>query len=168
MTLLIADAGPLIALARIEKLDLLEKMYGSLIMPAKVYAELEVDSNRPGARALRVAITEGLLQVEELNRMPLAVISASVDEGEAEAITLAISRNDEHPQLLIDDRKGRLVAKHHNIKVIGTAGILLAAHKRGFLHEIGPVLDQLREAGYRLSVPLCQKILELAGETAPP
>ena len=164
MTLLIADAGPLIALARIERLELLKEMYGSVIMPPKVYAEFEIGSDRPGAQRLNSAILEGWLQVVQIDQTLLPVISASVDEGEAEAITLAIARNPEHPQLLIDDRRGRLVAKHHNLRVIGTAGIILAARKCGLLQQVKPILGQLRDAGYRISVPLCNKILELAGE----
>lgn len=164
MSLVIADAGPLIALARIEKLELLKKLYGSVIIPGKVHSELEIGSNRPGAERLELAISEGWLITVKIDHTPLATISDSVDEGEAEAITLAIARNTEHPQLLIDDRKGRLVAKHHNIKIIGTAGILLTAHQLGFLQQIKPILDQLLKTGYRMSVPLCKKVLKLAGE----
>ena len=164
MTLLIADAGPLIAFARIEKLELLQDLYGTVIIPGKVHEELAIGSNRPGAQRLGLAISQGWLQVVAVDHRPLPAISALVDEGEAEAITLAISRSSDFPQLLIDDRRGRSVAKHHDIKIIGTAGILLTAHKRGLLPEVKPVLDQLCKAGYRLSFSLCQKIIATAAK----
>ena len=164
MSLLIADAGPLIALAKIEKLELLKQLYGTVTIPQQVYSELEIGSNRPGAKALEQALLIGLLISVKTKYPPIAIISESVDAGEAEAITLAIEQKSDCPQLLIDDRKGRLVAKHHNIIVIGTAGILLIAKKQGLLVQIKPVLEQLLNVGYRISDPLCNKILQLAGE----
>jgi len=166
MTLLIADAGPLIGLARIERLFLLQEIFGTVIIPPKVCSELAIKDNRPGALRLDAAINDGWLKVVDLEEKPLPAISRSVDEGEAEAITLAISMKSKHPQLLIDDRRGRLVAKHHRIKIIGTAGVLLLAHKHRLLPKLEPILEELRAVGYRLSISLCRKILDKAGETS--
>jgi len=164
MSLLIADAGPLIALAKIKKLKILQELYGTIIIPQKVYSELEIGANMPGSQRLEQAILEGWLKTVKIKHQPTSIIRDSIDEGEAEAITLAIECKSEYPQLLIDDRKGRQVAKHHCIKVIGTAGILLIAKKRGLLTQIKPVFAQLLKVGYRISDPLCKKILQLAAE----
>ncbi len=44
----VSNAGPLIALARIERLDLLEELFGEVIVPQAVYGE--VTRNPPVAR----------------------------------------------------------------------------------------------------------------------
>ena len=165
MSLFVADAGPLIALARVKQLSLLKKLFRVVVIPEKVYSELEVNSNRPGAQYLSLALNEGWLHTTKINSPPSASISKSVDEGEAEAIALAMSHSSDRPLLLIDDRKGRLVAKHHKIKIIGTAGVLVLAHQKGLLKENKPVLEQLLINGYRLSTPLCKQVLKLTGET---
>jgi len=164
MSILIADAGPLIALAKIKKLDVLQGLYGTIIVPEKVYSEFEIDSNRAGSQHLEKAVLKGWIKIVKIKHPPISIISDSIDEGEAEAITLAIENKTKYPQLLIDDRKGRLVAKHHDIKIIGTAGILLMAKKEELLLQVKPVLTQLLKVGYRISAPLCKKILLLAGE----
>jgi predicted nucleic acid-binding protein len=66
--------------------------------------------------------------------------------------------------LIIDDRKGRKIAKSRDIRIIGTGGILIAAKKKGMLDKVAPIIDNLSDVGYRLAPVLCQRILELADE----
>lgn len=50
----IADSGPLIALARIGQLDLLPKLYERIIIPVGVWEEVTVtDPEAPGAAVVR-------------------------------------------------------------------------------------------------------------------
>lgn len=57
--IVIADAGPLIALARIERLSLLQTLYGPVTVPQAVLTELRLGSERPGARLLYAALGAG-------------------------------------------------------------------------------------------------------------
>jgi hypothetical protein len=66
--LVVADTGPLIALARIERLSLLFALYGSVVVPETVLAELCVESDRPGARVLSAAIAEGAIEPRPIPR----------------------------------------------------------------------------------------------------
>ena len=81
---------------------------------------------------------------------------------EAEAILVA--EEVECRFLLIDERKGRAVAKRRGITVVGVAGVLLAAKKRGLIDAVLPILKNLERAGYRVSAELIQEIARLAGE----
>ena len=66
--------------------------------------------------------------------------------------------------LLIDDARGRKVARGRGLSVVGVAGLLLSAKSRGALAELGPVLEALSRVGYRLSPRLVAAVLEKAGE----
>lgn len=164
MSLLIADASPLIGLARASSLHLLRDLYHNVVIPQVVFNELETSSNKPGAVILAKAIESDWLSVQPITGELPTTLLKTVDRGEAEAIHLACCRNAENPILLIDERKGRIVAKNHGVKIIGTGGILLQAKQHGYISAIAPVLEELSSAGYRLSKSLHDGLIALAGE----
>lgn len=85
------------------------------------------------------------------------------DLGEAEAIALAEAHPD--ARLLIDERRGRRVARSLNLRVTGTAGVLLAAKGAGLVPQVRPLLDALvDDHGLHLSAALRAAILREAGE----
>ena len=66
--------------------------------------------------------------------------------------------------MIIDERRGRNVATHRKIKIIGTGAVLLAAKQRQYIdNACGPLLA-LVEIGYRLSLQLRERLLIMAGE----
>ena len=161
--IVVADAGPLIGMARIGHLSLLQSLYNSIIIPPLVFEELKIPSDKPGARAVSEAINNGWIKIVELKRpSDSAILRLLVDAGEAESIQLALEQNAR--LLIIDDKKGRKTAKSRGIRVIGTGGILITAKKAGLLGKVSPVLNKLANAGYRLSPDLCKRIIELANE----
>jgi predicted nucleic acid-binding protein len=161
----VADAGPLIALARIDRLSLLASLYESVQVPETVLVELCVDSGRPGARVLSAALARGVIQPQALapgSEAELARLCLSLDAGEASAILLAEQTDCRF--LLIDERRGRDVARRRGLPVVGLAGVLLAAKRSGLLESVGPVLADLSRQGYRLADALVAEVLRLAGE----
>jgi len=160
--LIVADAGPLIGLARARVLSLLESLYTNVLIPPAVEAELRVDSPLPGAVALGEALAAGWLQVADVPPTgSLAGLEKLLDRGEAQAICLAEDRG---LRLLIDERLGRRVASRRGVTVIGTGAVLLAAKAAGHLVAVSPVLVELERQGYRLSEALRIELLRLAGE----
>ena len=159
----VADTSPLIALARTGELDLLRRLYGRVALPPAVQAELAIGSDRPGARALEAALAAGWLSVQAVSdRAPGPDLSLLLGPGEAEAIVLAEER--QARLLLIDDLRGRRIARRRGIPVAGVAGVLLAAKSRGEIAAVGPILRRLSEAGYRLSPRLVAEVFAAAGE----
>ena len=161
----VADAGPLIGLARVHRLDLLPRLYGSGLIPPAVYDELQVSSGRPGTVQLKSAFERRWLRVHDLP--PSADASSAelmliLDAGETEAILVAEQVSCR--LLLIDDRRGRHIAKRRGIPVAGVAGVLLAAKQHGLINGVLPVLKELARQGYRLSPELANTIAGLAGE----
>ncbi len=109
-SLVVADAGPLIGMARIGRLSLLQSLYGSVVIPPRVFEELKISSDRPGAKAVSEAIHSGWIKIAELKSPSSStILRLLVDTGEAEAIQLAMEQKAR--LLLIDDRKDKKLQK---------------------------------------------------------
>lgn len=159
----IADAGPLIALGRIERLHLLQKLYGRGLIPPAVHREIAVGSGRAGAAMVGRALDVGWLKVVPLeDRTQAERFARLVDSGEAEAIALCLTQAAR--LLLIDDAKGRKVAQSLGLPVVGVAGVLLAAKAAGHLAAASPVIEDLVGIGYRLSSRLIEAVQRSANE----
>ena len=159
----VADTGPLIALARVERLHLLPRLFGNGVIPPAVHREARTESGRPGARRIGEALSAGWLRVATLADDEQATdLLRVVDAGEAEAMALCLQRQGR--LLLIDDAKGRKVARRAGIPLVGVAGVLLAAKSKGLLTTVSPALDDLAAIGYRLSSQLVDGVRRRANE----
>ena len=90
------------------------------------------------------------------------ILQLVLDEGEAEAIVLALEVNAN--LVLLDDREARLQAKRLGLRVTGTLGILLRAKRLGLIESLKEELNKLKETSFRISKSLEEEILEKAGE----
>ena len=161
--LIIADAGPLIGLAKIGHLELLRDLYNTVLIPPTVRAELKPESGYKGSDDLKSALDKGWLIVSEKpSDELLASLQQILDPGEAEAIALA--QQNEGSSLIIDERRGRNVATHRKIKIMGTGAVLLAAKQRQHIETIREPLRALVDVGYRLSPKLIERLLVMADE----
>lgn len=161
--LIVSDAGPLIGLAIAGHVEILDTLFEHVLIPPSVLDELQLEASRPGSLALANAKHAGWLSTEAApDSAEMATLTELLDRGEAEAILLARSKS---ATLLIDERKGRMVARSKGVTVIGTGGVLLLAKRKRVIPLIAPVLDELAAHGYRLSDALRSELLELAKET---
>ena len=162
--IVVSDAGPLIALGRIEQLNLLRQLYQNVLIPPAVHNELRCGADLPGATALRQAIDAGWINIQSVpaGAKTLSELRLILDAGESEAIALAERVHCRF--LLMDERRGRQVAKKRGLTVIGIAGVLLAAKSRGLIETVAPVVNSLSKEGYQLSNSLIAEILRLAKE----
>jgi uncharacterized protein len=161
--LIVADASPLIVLARAGHLQILALVAGKVIVPDVVIRECTHDLERPGARVIEQAIETGWLSRQQQSLRFESVNAAGLGPGEAAAIGLALALRS---PLLIDERIGRQVAAALAIKVIGTIGILLLAKRRSLITAIRPVVDSLKREGFFIAKALELETLQRAGETA--
>lgn len=157
--MIVCNASPLIALANLDRLDLLDRLFHEWCVPERVAAECTVDQ-KPFATRLRAVFPGHVLPV--IAPEPVRALCLLVDAGEAEVIALAEERG--IPQVLMDDRKGRRVASARGLKVIGTVGLLLRAKSAGHIPSVRIALETLSAAGIRVSAPLQAEALRIADE----
>ena len=72
--------------------------------------------------------------------------------------------NKKKSALLIDEKKGRNVAEHHGVTVIGTAAILIKAKNKKIISQVKPLLEKLITHGYRFSPNLIKEVLKRCNE----
>ncbi len=157
--MIVCDTSPLICLAALDKIELLDIFYPEWCVPEAVFHESTVDQ-MPFSSKLRTTLQDHLKIASGRDKVSLYEIY--VDRGEAEVIALAEEVNAE--LILMDDKKGRRFAELKGFKVLGTVGLLIKAKQRGVLDELKPSLDRLMSSGIRISNQLFMEALKLAGE----
>jgi predicted nucleic acid-binding protein len=162
--ILISDTGPLIALAKIEKINLLRVSgWDAVMIPPAVHRELRAKTG-PESDIIESAIKDFIRAATPGQRdVYIETETAGLGDGEKDVIRLGMSLQ-EQPFLLMDDRAGRRAALRLGMRVIGTAGVLLAAKQDGFIEKVLPLLNELREKGYWLSDALIFHARRLSGE----
>ena len=155
--IVVSDASPLVSLARVGELNLLQQLYGTLLVPEAVWHEIVVaGAGQPGADEVDAA---DWIRSQRIANEPLALaLQQTLDGGEAEAIVLALETGAN--LLLMDERLGRAAAQHLGLSCTGLVGVALEAKGGGFIQAVRPFLDALRDqAGFRLSEALYQRVL---------
>lgn len=136
--MIVADASPLIVLAKLGRLRLLNELYEEVVI-GPVVKEETIDTGRVvralGVEQLESATEDGWLRVvrlttEEQSLMRRLSGRTRLDQGESESIALASARN---LQLIVDDKEARSVATAAGMEHLGTVGVLLEAYFRGLI-----------------------------------
>ena len=148
----VSNSSPLIGFERLERLDILQALTGTLYIPSAVREEVF------GVRPLPAWL------IERPITQPTSSITLAprLGAGEREAITLALEIG--HCYLLLDDLAARRSAQSFQIDVIGTVGLLILAKQRHDLAAIQPALDLLRHSDFRISDRLYRLALGHVGE----
>jgi predicted nucleic acid-binding protein len=159
---LVADSGPLIALAKLGHLDLPARLYGRAVLPRTVFTECVTEAYRPDAEAIQQAVNARWLEVVEDVAWPEQVSKPRLDPGESAALAMALGSGS---SLLIDEQRGRKAARRLGVRVVGVLGLLLLAKQGGHLDAVAPALARLNAERYFISPALCADVLDMAGET---
>lgn len=159
--IVVSDATPLIALAQIGQLAWLPDLFGEVIVPTAVYAEIVVaGSGRSGAAEIQSA--SWIHRDAVTDRTKVNYLLTQLDIDEAEAIVLAQER--QANWLLVDEIKARTIAQRLGLHMIGTVGLLLLAKQQGKIGAVRPFLDELRSHQFHLSQKVYDAVLKQANE----
>lgn len=158
----VVNSTPLIALSIVGYLGLLRDLFDQVLIPASVYEEVvRRGRGRPGARD--VAQVDWLVVQEPKETIPLPAELMGLDQGEIDVILLA--KEIEADWALIDEKLARQVAKAVGLRVKGTLGVLLVAHRIGLLSrkEALEAVWKLARSSVRLSDKLVRWFEEQVG-----
>lgn len=156
MPIVVSDTSPIRALHHLGLLSLLERIYGTVFLPDAVAVELR----RPNSLCPAIEPADfAFLQVESpKDQSRVRAIEASLDDGEAAALVLALEKAADF--VLIDERKGRLYAKRLGLKPVGVLAVLTAAKEQSLVPAIRPLIERLQlELQFRLSDQLISEVL---------
>ncbi len=157
---IVANAGPLIALAKVQALPLLHAVFAQTMVTETVLGECLSLPDRPDGAEISAAVAGGSLVV-----IPDSAAGSAwgLDPGEASAIAAALARG---ASILMDDRAGRRVANELGVPVIGVLSVLILAKRRGELPAVRPLVDRLIASGYYLADAVIEDAFRLAREAA--
>lgn len=148
--IIISDTSCLIALDRINNLHILRETFDNVITTK----EIEEEFGRKLPDWIQIQKVRDENKKSELERI--------VDKGEASAIALALET--QNCILIIDEKKGRELARKLKVQIIGTLKAILLAKQKGVIPSVKPLIDQLMKTNFRLDKKVITEILKEAAE----
>lgn len=149
--IVVSDTTPLIALMKISLLDVLESLFGEILIPEAVYKELTTNENFK-EEAEQIEKSSFIKQVSVKDHKVVEVLrrATGLDLGESEAIAYADDAKADF--LLMDEVRGRKIARSMGLQIMGSVGILLAAYEEKILtqEDVEFALEGLKNANQRI------------------
>jgi len=165
----VSDAGPLIHLAQISKLNLLKKLFGNVSIVPGVKREVFDEGIRLGhadAQVIGSAIEEGWITTKDI---PKTLTSTAKKLAKDENISLTDAKTlllakEREAEILVDEKILSDLAKMYGLKVWNTWTILLESLRRGFieLSDIKSAITELGEKRHKLKDRQISEILKAA------
>ncbi len=159
--IVISDTSCIGYLIIIDKLSLLRQNFTNIIIPLSVHKEVLPLSAKYD---LTKYLNANWISIKEITNYELYKnLLKEVDEGESEAMVL--SKELSADLLLIDERKGTLIARSMGINTIGLIGVLLLSKKKKLIKNIKSLLDELiANTTFRIDKNIYNNVLKAANE----
>ncbi|MCX5809868.1 MAG: DUF3368 domain-containing protein [Proteobacteria bacterium] len=155
----VINTTPLISLAILDRLGLLDELFDEIIIPGAVFREATAVRKRYAGQ-IKTWGREKVLNIKNMKEK--AALELILDEGESEVIVLAqeIGAN----LVIIDENKARRVARLKMLETTGSIGILLYAKELGKVSVVRPLLDRLINEGIDIGKELYDRACSLSNE----
>jgi predicted nucleic acid-binding protein len=151
----VANASPVIALAKAGQLNLLASAAGELVLPEAVVAEILAG---PASDPARQALEAGWGHRVAPRNVPTAVLEWSLGAGETSVLAVALERPGS--VVILDDAEARMCARTLGVPCVGTLGVVLRAKQNGHIASAAAVMRALRTAGLFLDDTLLRTVLQ--------
>jgi len=130
----VINSSPIIALAKIGRLELLRNLFNKVSLTEQVYKEIMSKPSYTEAIAIKKAVeNDKWIKVQKIDE-----IKSALGKGEASSISLALKLNE---PLIIDDKKAAFVASTLGIKCHGTLYVVLLALKKKIIKDKKEAID---------------------------
>jgi len=133
---IISDTTCLIGLSNIGQLNILQEMYGSIVITPEVAEEYGVSL----PEWINVQVVSDTQKIKAFHKF--------IGLGESSAIALAMETR--NSLLIVDDRRARQFALSMGLEITGTLGLLIQAYEKNIIQDIDSVVARLREVDFRL------------------
>ncbi|MCK9452273.1 MAG: DUF3368 domain-containing protein [Bacteroidales bacterium] len=156
---IVSNTTPIISLLKLNRLEILQQLYSKIYIPLAVYQEIEAGKEKVYYKDLSEIKWINISQINDKQALKYFI---ELDAGEAEAIILATELNAD--LMIIDEKLGRFHAKHADLKVTGTIGILIKAKRAGLVDKLRPLLEELIDKDVWINKKLVVEILKEVDE----
>lgn len=159
--LVAANTGPMIALAMIDRLDVLRSIFDKILVPETVHEEI-LEGGKAGVGVSAYVRAPWIEQTSLLGQLD-PLVGSVLDKGEASVIQRAREMGADWVPL--DERKARKVARDvYGLKVVGSAGVMVEAKRRGLVERVALELNRMRDRGYWIHDDIVAAAMRAAGE----
>ena len=138
--IIISDTSCLIILSKIGELDLLQKLYKTIVTTLEIAEEFGEE----------LPNWIEILTVKDISKQK--ILELQIDKGESSAIALALEN--QNSKIILDDDKARKVANKLGLDFTGTIGVIIKAKLDGIIPSIKPYLQKIKETNFRISPEL--------------
>ena len=132
----LCNSGPLMALGKLKRLDILADLYGEVRIPHAVYEEVVTQglaSGMPDALTVRLFWQRRQWPVVSVSETVLSAYTPPVTLGPGESEVLALAQTLPEALVLFDDEVARAEARRLKLRLRGTLGVLVQAYRQGLL-----------------------------------
>ena len=159
--IVVSDTTPLISLLKAKRLDVLEKLFGEVRIPAAVFGELTVNP-RSAAEAEAICSCPFITVTPVSNSSSVDRVSCEDGLDLGESVAIVLTKELAADLLLMDEARGRDVARSMGIRVTGTVGILLNAYEREILgkQDVTDCIEKLRDSNRFIGERYIKLLLE--------
>ncbi len=157
--IVVSNSGPLIALLKIGRLELLKQLFKKIFISKGTYDEVVIEG-KTGYKDIKQS---NWIEVKPIkDQQAVNILRIDLGKGESESVILAYELRADI--LLVDELIARNIAENLGLKISGTVGVLLKAKKSGLISEVKSELDRLKKKNVWLGNEVCKRALKIAGE----
>ncbi|MBU0656019.1 MAG: DUF3368 domain-containing protein [Gammaproteobacteria bacterium] len=158
MSIVFCNTTPFIALASINRVDLLPKCFGNIHVVTEVIEECAV-----GGR-VQVPDLYSLNWVIPIVSEPVVHTGILLELDKGEKHTIDMAKRSQAEWVIIDEKIGRNLAEYLGLRVTGTLGILLKAKQQGWIDSFLDAVSVMQQHGIRYHPDLVLKLARSVNE----
>lgn len=158
--IVVVNTSPLLYLHQANLIHVLQMLYGTVVVPNAVQAELRLGHQR----RLPVPDVSSLPWISIKQVQSDALIPAVADLGRGEAEVIALGLVCPGSLVILDDQLARATATAAGLEFTGTLGVLIKAKRQGHVASVVDVMRFMRQKGMWISDAVLRQVARLADE----